>query len=348
MIKVGINGFGRIGRLVLRNALEREDVEVVAINDLFSIDYLAHLIKYDSSHGRLNKDVFIENSCLVIDGCRIRVFSEKDPKKIKWRDVEAEYIVEATGLFLTKNLASAHINAGAKKVILSAPPKDDTPLFVMGVNHKDYKKEDHIVSNASCTTNCLAPIVEILDRKYGVKSGIMTTIHATTATQKTVDSPSLKDWRAGRGALQNIIPSSTGAAKAVARVLPSMKGRLNGMAFRVPTANVSVIDLTVNLEKDTSYDEICKIMKKESLSERYCNILGYTEEDVVSTDFMSDSRTSVFDAKAGMELNSTFFKIVSWYDNEWGYANKLIDLIEYIDLKEKEVLEKKERASIIC
>jgi len=347
-MKIGINGFGRIGRLVLRNALKRKNIEVVAINDLFSIEYLAYMLKYDSSHGRLNKNIIVEKNHLVVGGHKIRVSSEKNPEKIKWKEVGAEYIIEATGLFLTKNLASLHLNAGAKKVILSAPSKDDTPMFVMGVNHKEYKKENTVVSNASCTTNCLAPIIEILNRNYGIRSGVMSTIHATTATQKTVDGPSIKDWRSGRGAYQNIIPSSTGAARAVARVLPSMEGRLNGMAFRVPTANVSIVDLTVNLEKDTSYGEICKIMKKESLSKRYFRILGYTDEDVVSTDFMSDSRTSIFDAKAGIELTPRFFKLVSWYDNEWGYANKLIDLVEYMHLKEKDVLEKKERAFIAC
>ena len=347
-MKIGINGFGRIGRLVLRNALKRKNIEVVAINDLFSIEYLAYLLKHDSSHGRLNKDVIIKKNYLVVGGHKIKVSSEKNPEKIKWKEVGVEYVVEATGLFLTKSLASLHLNAGAKKVILSAPSKDNTPMFVMGVNHKKYKKENNIISNASCTTNCLAPIVEILNRHYGIRSGVMSTIHAATATQKTVDGPSIKDWRLGRGAYQNIIPSSTGAARAVAKVLPAMKGRINGMAFRVPTANVSIVDLTVNLEKDTSYGEICKIMKKESLSERYFKILGYTDEDVVSTDFMSDSRTSIFDAKAGIEIDSRFFKLVSWYDNEWGYANKLIDLIEYMHLKEKIVLEKKERNLIVC
>tara|TARA_B100000902_G_scaffold362683_1_gene381155 strand:+ start:451 stop:1443 length:993 start_codon:yes stop_codon:yes gene_type:complete len=329
-MNIGINGFGRIGRLVLRNIVERNGLNVVAINDLFPAEYLAYLLKYDSTHGKLNAIIEHDKKNLIIDGQKIRVTSEKDPSKINWGEIGAEYVIESSGIFLTSALAKKHLSAGAKKVILSAPAKDDTPTFVMGVNHNDYKKEFDIVSNASCTTNCLAPIIEILDRNFGVDSGIMSTIHAVTATQKSIDSPSLKNWRLGRGAYQNIIPSSTGAAKAVEKVLPSIKGKLTGMSFRVPTANVSAVDLSVNLKTETSYKEICKMMLNESRSLRYKNVLGYTNEEVVSSDFMSDSRTSIFDAKAGIELNPTFFKIISWYDNEWGYSNKLIDLLEHI------------------
>jgi len=332
-MKIGINGFGRIGRLVLRNCLERKNIEIVAINDLFSIEYLVYLLKYDSTHGRLKDEVIIKNDFLIIGKHKIRVSAEKDPKKINWKDVGAEYIVESTGLFLTTELAKYHLEAGAKKVILSAPSKDKTPMFVMGVNHQDYDKKMDIVSNASCTTNCLAPIIDVLDRNFGVKNGIMSTIHATTATQKTVDGPSPKNWRSGRGALQNIIPSSTGAAKAVSRILPLMEGKLTGMAYRVATANVSVVDLSINLKKETSYLEICKAMKEASVSKKYKGILGYTDEEVVSSDFISDSRTSIFDAKAGLEISSRFYKLVSWYDNEWGYANKLIDLVEHMEIK---------------
>ena len=329
-MKIGINGFGRIGRLALRNILKREGLKVVAINDLYPAEYLAYLLKYDSSHGKLDAVIEYDDNSLIINGEKIRITSERDPSNINWSSVNADYIVEASGVFLTTELAKKHLNAGAKKVVLSAPAKDETPTFVMGVNHLDYQTNYDIVSNASCTTNCLAPIVEVLDRNLGVENGIMSSIHAVTATQKSIDSPSPKNWRLGRGAYQNIIPSSTGAAKAVGKVLPKMNGKLTGMSFRVPTANVSVVDLTVNLQKETSYKEICDVMYKESLSARYNGVLGYTDEDVVSTDFMSDSRTSIFDATAGIELSPTFFKIISWYDNEWGYSNKLIDLLEHI------------------
>ena len=329
-MKIGINGFGRIGRLALRNILKKSHLKVVGINDLFPAEYLAYLLKYDSSHGKLNTDIGHDENNLIVNGEKIRITSERDPANINWKEVGAEYIIEASGVFLTSDLAKKHLEAGAKKVVLSAPAKDDTPTFVMGVNHLDYQTNYDIVSNASCTTNCLAPIVEVLDRNFGVENGIMSTIHAVTATQKSIDSPSPKNWRLGRGAYQNIIPSSTGAAKAVSKVLPKMNGKLTGMSFRVPTANVSVVDLTVNLQNETSYKKICDVMKKESISARYDGILGFTNEDVVSTDFMSDSRTSIFDATAGIELSPTFFKIISWYDNEWGYSNKLIDLLEHI------------------
>ena len=339
-MKIGINGFGRIGRLALRNILKKSHLKVVAINDLFPAEYLAYLLKYDSSHGKLNADIGHDENNLIIDGEKIRITSERDPANINWKEVGAEYIIEASGVFLTSDLAKKHLEAGAKKVVLSAPAKDDTPTFVMGVNHLDYQTNYDIVSNASCTTNCLAPIVEILDRNFGVENGIMSTIHAVTATQKSIDSPSPKNWRLGRSAYQNIIPSSTGAAKAVGKVLPKMNGKLTGMAFRVPTANVSVVDLTVNLQNETSYKEICDVMYKESLSARYNGVLGYTDEDVVSTDFMSDYRTSIFDSGAGIELSPTFFKIISWYDNEWGYSNKIIDLLEHIKLVEEQVVTK--------
>ena len=330
-MNIGINGFGRIGRLAFRNILSRKEMNIVAINDLFPIDYLAYMLKYDSSHGRLTEEVTHDSNYLYVGDHKIRISSEKDPSKLNWGEVNAEYIIESTGLFLTNELAKKHLEAGAKKVVLSAPSKDQTPMFVMGVNHNEYTSNMNIVSNASCTTNCLAPIVEVLDRKFGVESGIMSTVHAATATQKIVDSPSMKDWRSGRGSIQNIIPASTGAAKAVGRVLPLMKGKLTGMAYRVPTANVSVVDLTVNLKSETSYEEICHVMKEESKSKRYNGILGYTDEDLVSTDFMTDSRTSIFDSKAGIELNSKFFKLISWYDNEWGYSNKIIDLIKHME-----------------
>ena len=336
-MKIGINGFGRIGRLALRNILKREGLKVVAINDLFPAEYLAYLLKYDSSHGKLDAVIEHDENSLIINGEKIRVSSERDPSDINWGEVGVDYVIEASGVFLTTELAKKHIDAGAKKVVLSAPAKDDTPTFVMGVNHNDYKADFDIVSNASCTTNCLAPIVEVLDRHFGVENGIMSTIHAVTATQKSIDSPSFNNWRLGRSAYQNIIPSSTGAAKAVGKVLPSMNGKLTGMAFRVPTANVSVVDLTVNLSSETSYKQICDVMLAESKSSRYDGVLGFTEEDVVSTDFMSDSRTSIFDAKAGIELSPTFFKIISWYDNEWGYSNKIIDLLVHIkSVEEKE------------
>ena len=329
-IKIGINGFGRIGRLVFRAAINNKSIEVVAINDIVDINYLAYMLKYDSTHGKFSQNIEVDGDYLIIGNQRVRVTSERNIENIKWDVVQAEYIVESTGLFLTKDLANLHLKAGAKKVIMSAPSKDETPMFVMGVNNKDYNTEMSIVSNASCTTNCLAPIVKVLDDKFGIRNGLMTTVHAVTATQKSVDSPSVKDWRGGRGAYQNIIPSSTGAAKAVGRVIPSMMGRLTGMSFRVPTANVSVVDLTVNLEKSTTYPEVCNAMKEASLSEDLKGILGYTEDMVVSTDFLSDSRTSIFDANAGMQLDDKFVKVVSWYDNEWGYSSKIIDLIEYM------------------
>ena len=329
-IKIGINGFGRIGRLVFRAAINNKSIEVVAINDIVDVNYLAYMLKYDSTHGKFSEKIEVDGNYLIIDKQRIRVTSERNIENIKWDEVQAEYIVESTGLFLSKDLANLHLQAGAKKVIMSAPSKDDTPMFVMGVNNKEYNSEMSIVSNASCTTNCLAPIVKVLGDKFGIRNGLMTTVHAVTATQKSVDSPSVKDWRGGRGAYQNIIPSSTGAAKAVGRVIPSMMGRLTGMSFRVPTANVSVVDLTVNLEKSTTYPEVCNAMKEASLSEDLKGILGYTEDMVVSTDFLSDSRTSIFDANAGMQLDDKFVKVVSWYDNEWGYSSKIIDLIEYM------------------
>ena len=327
-IKVGINGFGRIGRLVFRRAQELDDIEVVGINDLIDVDYIAYMLKYDSTHGRFKGTVAVEDGNLVVNGKSIRVTAERDPKNLKWDEVGAEYVVEATGLFLTDEKARAHIEAGAKKVVLSAPSKDATPMFVMGVNHKTYAGQD-IVSNASCTTNCLAPLAKVLNDNFGIKEGLMTTVHATTATQKTVDGPSNKDWRGGRGAGQNIIPSSTGAAKAVGKVIPELNGRLTGMSLRVPTPDVSVVDLTVNLEKPASYDEIKAAMKAASEGELK-GILGYTEEAVVSTDFLGDSRTSIFDAGAGIPLTDTFVKVMAWYDNEWGYSCKVLDLISYM------------------
>ena len=329
-IKVGINGFGRIGRLVFRAAVNRPDIEIVGINDLIDVDYMAYMLKYDSTHGRFDGTAEAKDGKLVVNGKAIRVTAEKDPANLKWDEVGAEYVVESTGLFLTQDTADKHIKAGAKRVILSAPAKDDTPTFVMGVNNKTYKKEMSIISNASCTTNCLAPIAKVLNDKFGILEGLMTTVHAATATQKTVDGPSAKDWRGGRGAYQNIIPSSTGAAKAVGLVIPALKGKLTGMAFRVPTPDVSVVDLTCRLEKGASYEEIKKAMKEASEGELK-GILGYTEDEVVSNDFLGDARTSIFDAKAGISLNENFVKVVSWYDNEWGYSNKLVDLISYID-----------------
>lgn len=329
-IKIGINGFGRIGRLVFRVAVNKPNIEVVGINDLIDVDYIAYMLKYDSTHGRFDGEVEVKDGKLVVNGKAIRVTSEKNPADLKWGDVGADYVVESTGLFLTKESAQGHITAGAKKVIMSAPSKDDTPMFVMGVNHKSYTSDLKFVSNASCTTNCLAPIAKVLNDSFGIESGLMTTVHATTATQKTVDGPSAKDWRGGRGAAQNIIPSSTGAAKAVGKVIPELNGKLTGMAFRVPTPDVSVVDLTVNLKKSTSYEEVKKVMKAASEGELK-GILGYTEEDVVSTDFLGDSRTSIFDAGAGIQLTDTFLKVVSWYDNEWGYSSKVVELVEYID-----------------
>jgi glyceraldehyde 3-phosphate dehydrogenase len=327
-IRIGINGFGRIGRLVMRAAAERNDIEVVAINDLLDTDYIAYLLKYDSTHGLFDGEVTVDNNSLVVNGKTIRITSERDPAALKWDEVDVDVVVESTGLFLTKETAAKHIEAGAKKVVMSAPSKDDTPMFVMGVNQDSYAGEN-IVSNASCTTNCLAPLAKVLNDKFGIVDGLMTTVHATTATQKTVDGPSMKDWRGGRGAGQNIIPSSTGAAKAVGKVIPELNGKLTGMAFRVPTPNVSVVDLTVNLAKPASYAEICAAMKEASEGELK-GIMGYTEDAVVSNDFVGDARTSVFDATAGIALTDTFVKLVSWYDNEWGYSNKVLDLVAHI------------------
>jgi len=327
--KIGINGFGRIGRLVFRVAVDTPHLEVVGINDLIDVDYIAYMLKYDSTHGRFNGTVNVKDENLIVNGKTIRVTSEKNPADLKWGDVGAEYVVESTGLFLTKEKAQGHIDAGAKKVVMSAPSKDDTPMFVMGVNQEKYTSDMQFVSNASCTTNCLAPIAKVLNDNFGIKDGLMTTVHAATATQKTVDGPSMKDWRGGRGAYQNIIPSSTGAAKAVGKVIPELNGKLTGMAFRVPTPNVSVVDLTVNLEKAASYDKIKDAMKTASEGDMK-GILGYTEDAVVSNDFISDPRTSIFDAGAGIALTDTFVKVVSWYDNEWGYSTKVAELIEHM------------------
>ena len=329
-IKIGINGFGRIGRFVFRVAVAKENVEVVAINDLIDVDYMAYMLKYDSTHGQFKGTVEVKDGQLVVNGKTIRVTAQRNPADINWGAVGADYVVESTGLFLEKAKAQGHIDGGAKKVILSAPSKDDTPMFVMGVNHKSYTKDMTFVSNASCTTNCLAPIAKVLNDNFGILEGLMTTVHATTATQKTVDSPSGKDWRGGRGAGQNIIPSSTGAAKAVGKVIPELNGKLTGMAFRVPTPDVSVVDLTVRLAKGATYAEICAAMKAASEGELK-GILGYTEDEVVSNDFVGDPRTSIFDAKAGIQLSPTFVKVVSWYDNEMGYSTKVVELIEYMD-----------------
>ena len=327
-IKVGINGFGRIGRLVFRAACNNADIEVVGINDLVPVDYMAYMLKYDSVHGRFNGtiDYNVEKGQLIVNGNVIRVTAEKDPANLKWNEVGAEYIVESTGLFLTKEKAEAHIAAGAKYVVMSAPSKDDTPMFVCGVNTDSYAGQK-IVSNASCTTNCLAPLAKVINDNFGIVEGLMTTVHATTATQKTVDGPSMKDWRGGRAAGDNIIPSSTGAAKAVGKVIPALNGKLTGMAFRVPTLDVSVVDLTCRLEKGASYDEIKAAMKKASENE-FKGIIEYTEDDMVSTDFTGDANTSIFDAKAGIALNPNFVKLVAWYDNEWGYSNKVVMLIQ--------------------
>ncbi len=327
MIKIGINGFGRIGRLAFRIATQRENVQVVGINDLLDVDYLAYMLKYDSVHGRFDGTVEVRDGKLVVNGNEVRITAERNPENLKWDEIGAEYVIEATGLFKTKETAGMHLKAGAKKVIISAP-SSDAPMFVMGVNHKELKADEKVFSNASCTTNCLAPIAKVLHDNFEITDGLMTTIHATTATQKTVDGPSMKDWRGGRAALHNIIPSSTGAAKAVGKVIPSLNGKLTGMAFRVPTMDVSVVDLTVNLGKSVSYDEICKAMKDASEGELK-GILGYTEELVVSQDFVGEPRTSVFDAKAGIALTDTFVKVVSWYDNEYGYSTKILDLLEY-------------------
>jgi len=328
-IKIGINGFGRIGRLVFRAAVSNPNIEVVGINDLIDVDYMLYMLKYDSTHGPFKGEASVEGGKLVVNGKAIRVSAERDPANLKWDAVGAEYVVESTGLFLTKETAEAHLKAGAKRVVLSAPSKDDTPMFVMGVNNKSYKANMNIVSNASCTTNCLAPIAKVLNDNFGIIEGLMTTVHATTATQKTVDGPSAKDWRGGRGAGQNIIPSSTGAAKAVGVVIPELKGKLTGMAFRVPTPDVSVVDLTCRLDKPASYETIKAAMKAASEGE-LAGILGYTEDAVVSNDFIGDARTSIFDADAGISLNDHFVKVVSWYDNEWGYSNKVVELIEYM------------------
>jgi len=328
-MKIGINGFGRIGRLAFRAAIERPDIEVVGINDLVEPDYMAYMLKYDSTHGPFKGTIAVEGGHLVVNGKTIRVTAEKDPANLKWGEVGAEIVIESTGLFLTQESAQKHIDAGAKKVVMSAPAKDDTATFVMGVNHKNLTAAHTIVSNASCTTNCLAPIAKVLNDSFGIEEGLMSTIHAVTATQKTVDSPSAKDWRGGRGAYQNIIPSSTGAAKAVTLVIPELKGKLTGMSFRVPVADVSVVDLTVRLKKSTTYEEIKKAMKTASEGDLK-GILGYTEDDVVSEDFKGDARTSIFDAKAGIALNDNFVKVVSWYDNEWGYSNKLIDMVQEV------------------
>ncbi|WP_370978349.1 type I glyceraldehyde-3-phosphate dehydrogenase [Agaribacterium sp. ZY112] len=330
-IKIGINGFGRIGRFVFRAACERSDVEVVGINDLIDVDYLAYMLKYDSTHGRFNGDVEVVDGSLVVNGNTVRITAERDPANLKWNEIGADYVVESTGFFLTDETARKHIEAGAKKVVMSAPSKDATPMFVMGVNHTEYAGQD-VVSNASCTTNCLAPIAKVLNDKFGIVEGLMTTVHATTATQKTVDGPSVKDWRGGRGAGQNIIPSSTGAAKAVGKVIPELNGKLTGMAFRVPTPDVSVVDLTCRLENGASYEAICAAMKEAAEGDMK-GVLGYTEDAVVSNDFIGEKCTSVFDADAGISLNDNFVKVVSWYDNEIGYSNKVVDLITYIASK---------------
>ena len=327
-IKIGINGFGRIGRIVFRAAQQRNDIEVVGINDLIDVDYMAYMLKYDSTHGRFNGTVEVKDGQLVVNGKAIRVTAERDPANLKWNEIGVDVAVEATGLFLDDETARKHITAGAKKVVLTGPSKDNTPMFVNGVNFDKYAGQD-IVSNASCTTNCLAPLAKVIHEKFGIKEGLMTTVHATTATQKTVDGPSAKDWRGGRGASQNIIPSSTGAAKAVGKVLPALNGKLTGMAFRVPTANVSVVDLTVNLEKPATYAEICAEIKRASENEMK-GVLGYTEDAVVSTDFNGAVETSVFDAAAGIALTDTFVKLVSWYDNETGYSNKVLDLVSLV------------------
>jgi glyceraldehyde 3-phosphate dehydrogenase len=329
-IKIGINGFGRIGRFVFRVAIAKDNIEVVGINDLLDAEYMAYMLKYDSTHGQFKGTVEVKDGKLIVNGKSIRVTAVKNPADLKWGEIGAEYVVESTGLFLSKESAQGHLDAGAKKVIMSAPSKDDTPMFVMGVNHTSYKKDMNFVSNASCTTNCLAPIAKVLHDNFGILEGLMTTVHATTATQKTVDGPSSKDWRGGRGAGQNIIPSSTGAAKAVGKVIPSLNGKLTGMSFRVPTPDVSVVDLTCRLEKATTYDDICKAMKKASEGELK-GILGYTEDQVVSNDFVGDPRTSIFDKGAGIQLSPTFVKVVSWYDNEIGYSTKVVELIEYMD-----------------
>jgi glyceraldehyde 3-phosphate dehydrogenase len=327
-IRIGINGFGRIGRLVFRRACELEDIEVVGINDLIDVDYIAYMLRYDSTHGRFDGAVEVRDGALVVNGRPIRITAERNPADLRWGEVGAEVVLESTGLFLTDEKARSHIAAGAQRVVMSAPSKDDTPMFVMGVNHHTYAGQE-IVSNASCTTNCLAPMAKVVHDSFGIANGLMTTVHATTATQKTVDGPSVKDWRGGRGAAQNIIPSSTGAAKAVGKVIPALNGKLTGMAFRVPTPNVSVVDLTVNLERPASYEELKAAMRTAAAGE-LAGILGYTEDEVVSTDFLGQSCTSIFDAGAGIALTDRFMKLVAWYDNEWGYSCKCVDLIVHM------------------
>ena len=330
MIKVGINGFGRIGRLVMRASLDRKDIDVVAINDPFiDLEYMKYMLKFDTIHGRLDKEIEIKNGNLVIDGKEIKVYNCKEPSEINWSEAGAEYIVESSGVFASSEKASAHMVGGAKKVVITAPTKDETPMFVMGVNNNEYKKDMTIVSNASCTTNCLAPLAKIIHENFGIEEGLMTTVHSVTATQKTVDGPSKKDWRGGRAATYNIIPSSTGAAKAVGKVIPELKGKLTGMSFRVPTLDVSVVDLTCRLKKAATYDEIVAKIK-ESCDNELKGIMSYTDEDVVSSDFIHDPHISIFDIKAGIALNDNFVKLVSWYDNEWGYSNKVLDLVSYM------------------
>ena len=329
MIKVGINGFGRIGRLVFRAAQNRNDIQIVGINDLLDVDYIAYMLKYDTIHGQFTGSIDVKDGNLVVNGNTIRVSAERNPADLKWDAVGAEYVVESTGLFLSKDKAQGHIDAGAKYVVMSGPSKDDTRMYVCGVNENTYTKGEQFVSNASCTTNCLAPVAKVLNDKFGILEALMTTVHSTTATQKTVDGPSAKDWRGGRAASANIIPSSTGAAKAVGKVIPELNGKLTGMSMRVPTLNVSVVDLTARLAKETTYAEICAAMKEASEGELK-GILGYTNEDVVSSDFIGDARTSIFDEKAGIQLSPTFVKVISWYDNEWGYSNKVLDLIAHM------------------
>lgn len=329
-IKVGINGFGRIGRLVFRAAQQRNDIEIVGINDLLDLEYIAYMLKYDTIHGKFDGKVEIKDEKLVVNGKAIRVSAERDPSNLKWNKIDAEYIVESTGLFLTQDAAQAHIKAGAKYVVMSGPSKDDTLMFVPGVNDDNYKKGTQIVSNASCTTNCLALITKVLNDQFGVEEALMSTIHATTATQKTVDGPSMKDWRGGRAAAGNIIPSTTGAAKAVGKVIPELNGKITGMSFRVPVLDVSVVDLTVRLKKDVTYDEICKAMKEASEG-ALKGKLGYTDDEVVSSDFIGDAHTAIFDAKAGIQLSPRFVKVVAWYDNEWGFSNKVLDFVATMD-----------------
>jgi glyceraldehyde 3-phosphate dehydrogenase len=331
-IKIGINGFGRIGRMIFRAAQSMENVEVVGINDLQELDYIAYMLKYDSTHGPFKGTIGIGNGHLIVDGKSIRVTAEKDPANLKWGEIGADYICESTGFFLTKESVNGHIKAGAKKVIITGPSKDDTPMFVMGVNHERYTSDINVLSNASCTTNCLAVVAKVLNDEWGIESGLMTTVHAVTSTQKAVDGPSGKDWRFGRGAFQNIIPASTGAAKAVGKVIPELNGKVTGGSYRVPVANVSVVDFTVNLKKPAKYAEVKKLMKEKSEGELK-GILGYTEEEVVSSDMLGNACTSVFDAGAGMSLTDKFLKIVSWYDNEWGYSNKVVEMIQYMDTK---------------